>query len=619
MLAMLLVLAMLSTASISALAFAVSADDIADTAYVENVYEPAVNTDEEEAVGKVPDSATDAEEASNAVANDVVTYESATDAEAANSADDAEDAASVAVSTDSIVNTDGYIEIEPATVSPGDTVAIVVDGTDANDLGFLTLEGAFAASSPGDTIRFLTNVDWTWGTTFGPHALTLDFAGFNLTASSAIWITNPLTINNGGTITINASGAGSQGIAIADAGPVIISANQIVSTQSGITVLGASNVAINSNITNQWRGIDARDTSVVTMNGNITTVGSGGQPLNRNGIMAQGSAQVTMTGTITVEARSATNLVNGGATGILAIGSSQVTLAGTINASDPSSARGAIGAASGNSAWIQITGDILAPAGTSTFVGFNDGGLIDGNLWMPWENITTQTRAQNDAVSERAGFDQWSANAARIWISAQGGQEPGPLTAVVTAPSGTVPITTNQVIITFDRAVNPASLGTVMLTGTTGATLNMAGATWNSDFTVLTIPLSGLVAGGSYSVIAQGFVAADEGIMEAPAIGNFNVPDPSIDPGPDPDPDLDPDPRPPEPPSPPSEPGNEGSLGPGTAGTGDQDRRPAADGTAPKTGDTTNATLWIIALIASMISVGTGLFGQRRGRHSRAS
>ncbi|MCL2605681.1 MAG: Ig-like domain-containing protein [Coriobacteriia bacterium] len=653
-LALLLAVVMLSTAGISAIAFAIGSDDVAslDAAYVESTYEDV-------ATEEVINETADADTGDDSVTGDITTGDSA-EAPAETTTEFVDDRAEAPAASDTadLPNAaDGYIGIEPFAVDPTVHYFALVNGAGPGvDQGFVTFDAARLAANAqtgvNSVIYLVRNASIPGGAdqSVPSFTSTLNLNGFTLTANSTMLISGTMdhfTVNaNGGTLVFTAA----QGL-------------RMGGIQGGAgNPMNQSTATINSNVIASQNAFIAGHATTITVNGNITGAGVPNAPgMGSVVLLAQNNSRIYVTGNVTA---SAVNL-------------------------------NSTGAITGNTAQIRITGTLTAP---NNYVGF---GLANNQFYM-------KAIGDYDPVSELAGYRQYSHNdARRIWVL-EPGQQPDPLTAVVTAPSGTVPITTNQVVITFDRAVNTASAGTVSLTGTAGAALDMASAVWSNGNTVLTIPLSGLVAGGSYSVTAQGFVAEDGGTMQAPAIGNFNVP---VEQGPDPlevtnvgpsgnsvpvdTPDLvitfdrevdvtaggtvtmiwtdangvehihtfnvadgtwsnnntvltlpmpplapgtayrvtinsftaadggemiapfihnfrtaqtqvpDPDPDQPRPPGEPGEPG-----APGTDG---QDRRPAQpdDTTAPKTGDNANIVVWIIAFIASFVALGAGFSDKR--------
>jgi len=94
-----------------------------------------------------------------------------------------------------------------------------------------------------------------------------------------------------------------------------------------------------------------------------------------------------------------------------------------------------------------------------------------------------------------------------------------PLLVTEVTPAGIdVPVTTPELVITFNQAVNVGVRGSVTMNG---QTLSLDGARWSEGNTVLSIPLSGLDYATRYDVVIFGFLSADATTMPAPHEHHF--------------------------------------------------------------------------------------------------
>lgn len=104
-----------------------------------------------------------------------------------------------------------------------------------------------------------------------------------------------------------------------------------------------------------------------------------------------------------------------------------------------------------------------------------------------------------------------------------------PLAVTTVTPAGIgVPVDTENLVITFSEAVNPAVVGTASLRS---QTLDLTNAVWSAGDTVLTIPLPivdvatdrTLNYGTTYPVLISGFVSALGGAMSSPHNHQFST------------------------------------------------------------------------------------------------
>jgi len=374
-LAIFLMLAMFSAASIPALAFAATSEDAVDANVVctESVYDAA---------------------APEVVVDDAASGDD-TEAPAANVYDSVSYGLVETYPSDMPVGNepveDAYVlDIEPASISVGDVVAVWVDGTPANDIGFPTLWEAINftnAAGPGETIYLLEDVTHNNPPIMPTITsdLTLDMKGYDLNVA-ALYVTGAsLTItNSGGTLRTRVMA----GILAIDA-TVVVNAN-IIAGLGGVRANGNTTMTVNGNITSGWEGVRASGTSTINVNGNIIVDDT--------------------------DLPSGWNVV-----GALAIGSSEIFITGNITATG----NNAVGAASTNNAEITVTGTITAPI----YVGFLTGPLGTGFEVLP--SFISLSSTDNDAVSLKAGYKQFSNNNAFIWVTDAGSGGSGLITTVI--------------------------------------------------------------------------------------------------------------------------------------------------------------------------------------------
>jgi len=393
-----LVLAMLSAASISAVAFALTAE------YANDVYVPYA----EEVVAEYA-----------AVEEPAVEYEVAYDTsvtqDAAEGSYDYPAIQGVAEESYEAVASGDYIEIEPLSgISPGDVVAIYVDGTPANDRGYPALAAAISSANPGETIYFLGNVAHIGTLTIGNN-LTLDFRGYNLNIGTVVVGDGvSLDVINGGTLhasgfglnifgnsTVNFDGnisASSDGIRVNGAGADVtingnVSGSDAIRTMSGST----SSMVINGNISGRLCGIHANGAGTIIVTGNI----------HGNDIAVN-----TATGSTTTI--NASGDVSGGNTGIRATTDSTVNLIGDVTA-------GGIGINASQNANVWVTGDVVATGANSTGAQSTNSSSvrITGTLTAPnYVRVANVTLAadEDDETSTLPGYKQFSRDYATVWV-----------------------------------------------------------------------------------------------------------------------------------------------------------------------------------------------------------
>ncbi|MCL2745474.1 MAG: hypothetical protein FWE48_00020 [Coriobacteriia bacterium] len=420
-----LMIAMLLAASMSAVAFAASLDEevsavAAEEAYVSVVAEELIEATTEEIVPAIEESTAEAPTAEESIAeespaNPEVPSDSSTSSEPATfvEVEVAEEAEEIGIEALS-------------GVLPGDVVAIYVDGTTANDIGFTSLSAAISAAPVGATIYFLGNV--TEATTIIVNSdLTLDFRGHNLTTSgiSILGANTEFTILGGGTL--NAS---LNGVFTTAANPTIVINANIDAGSIGIsTGLGSGGtVVVNGNVVGETVAISAGSgTTSITVNGDVrgTTgvLASGGGAIRVNGsvtgttasaINASGSATVIVGGNVSTAA----NL----AAAITTLGTSSVTVNGNVASS------GDLGGinASGDSR-VNITGDITVTSTSLLAAGVSSSGnaqvRVTGDITAPvFVRVAMQTftRAERDATSSLPGYDQFTNAGSTVWVLSGG-------------------------------------------------------------------------------------------------------------------------------------------------------------------------------------------------------
>lgn len=291
-----------------------------------------------------------------------------------------------------------YIEIEQSSIAAGDVVAIY--NAAGNHQGFPTLAAAIAASDSGATIFFLGNVTHP-GILEVNSSVTLDFRGYNLTVGTLVNVVGAgtnFTVVNGGTIF-----TGNDGISTTVSPTVTINAN-IVAGGDGIRAgIGASTITVNGNITSMGtnpsplpggHGIRTLtgSTATIVVNG-VVTANSGPTAFSGSGLYIQGSPSVTVNGSIDADSHGVYALaggnsvitvignINSGASGIFTSGGSDITVEGNVNAanngisahgSSTTTLRGNITAATGISSFgaavVNVLGDIAATAATGAGV-----------------------------------------------------------------------------------------------------------------------------------------------------------------------------------------------------------------------------------------------------------
>jgi len=515
-----LVLAMLSTVGISALAFAMTSDESTglDVACTESVYS---------GTGGVDINDSDVDEA---------TYPDADDAYVDTSYEgEVPELAVTNTDADDAYAGDGFIGIEPATITPGHPVAIANFGGGA-DTSFPTFAAAIAAATAGDTIFLLDNVTHAGPAWMPPNGSTLDLREYDLTIGQIHVFGSPghsfTVISNGGTL--YTTGA------------------------TGFLATHGTTATINANIVANFNGVTAGGMGTGTGNATIT--------INGNVSFANLPPMLPSVWT----------------TGLLAQHNSTIVLTGNVTTPASSGAIGAVGALEGQ---ITIYGAITAPL----YVGFP---VWDGTTYV----LTIKDITDNDPVPVpgREDYTQYSHENAFVWVYGTS-EPPAALTVISVTPANPplVVITTDSLVVTFAKPVDPASAGTVTIDGT--AVLGVG--VWNSDFTVLTFPLSGLQYDTTYNVVVDGFVAADGGVMEAPFLHSFTTEPEPAGPGPGPGPGHRPDPGQPQP------------------------SRPSAPGTGtalPKTGDSSNAFVWALVLASSTLLAIAMLCRSRKEKCSEA-
>ena len=306
---------MFLAASISAIAFAVTSDEAADVATaVEEVYVPAVV--EEILDEEVPVEETSTEEpAAEEVASEKVPAEEAVCDGAAVTVE----ANAVAAATGEELIEATYIDIMPLSgVLPEHVAAVVVDGTDANDIGFPTLHEATLAALDGATVRLVTDVSEA-EVRILDKSLTIDLAGYTLTLTGAPIPGHPGQQNSvyvGGsdpaprTLTITNGTVDFTGMIFARSGNPIgaVGGPSTVNIEAPGTITSFSN-----------RTIFAREGSTVNFNGSVANTSV---QLTTVAVFAHGGSTINVNGAVTSN-------FNGVA---VQSGSSSVNIAGDINA-----------------------------------------------------------------------------------------------------------------------------------------------------------------------------------------------------------------------------------------------------------------------------------------------
>jgi len=456
-----LTIAMLSAASMSAVAFAVNADDHDGVVATEEavVYTPAVEAPEVEAAPEPV--APEAEVADEPATDEGEAY-----------------AGEVAVAEG--LAEEYYIEIEPLVVLLTDDAYILADsagpGMPAVDTGFDTLADALASvyAVPGVTINLQHDASHGWlipgiadltlnlnghtlaltgginvlaagtgftlagGTVNAPHAndgrivvnnATANLAGtFNtvgglnvtsgtVTGSANINATNPLpngiTALAGSTVTVGNVSAMGYGVAV-QGSTVTINGNVASANDAGVLAVDGAQVTINGNITAGTNGIEASENAVVNANGTINAVASG--------IVADGTAAVTAVGNITANEDAVTTLpgsnanvtvtgdLTSGWCGVHAYGVGTVTIFGDINSEQ-------IGITAGlGSSTVVVTGNINAGM-VGILAEDNVDVAVAGNIIAEWAGIVAEGNASvhltGDITSE-LGVEAWDNAQVRV-------------------------------------------------------------------------------------------------------------------------------------------------------------------------------------------------------------
>ena len=310
-----------------------------------------------------------------------------------------EDRAALSVYGDATVTVTGDITSQDDGVHAGDNSNVTVTGDiDADHWGVdasggtVTVNGNVKADSDGVNAYNDSTVKVTGGITAGADGV--DAGGkSNVTVGNGITATEK-GVYADGTSKVTVTGtvdAGYEGVYTKESGTVDVIGN-IISDKNGVKAYGSSKVTVTNGIDAGEDGVYAEGTGTVTVTGGIVAVTSG--------VVARGSGNVTVTGNIEGGddgvyatddcAVDVTGNIEGGKDGIRAYESSTVTVKGNVSGSDGdpdkvhfddprSYSDGGDGIYACYDAVVTVTGDVRGGTGYGTWADGGDALSADGN------------------------------------------------------------------------------------------------------------------------------------------------------------------------------------------------------------------------------------------------
>jgi ubiquitin len=164
--------------------------------------------------------------------------------------------------------------------------------------------------------------------------------------------------------------------------------------------------------------------------------------------------------------------------------------------------------------------DAYGKAGETIAVAYTIGAVGTGTNKVTFSHTDTASEVRTSGGTYNYTVSAADAVGGAITITATFAHTDKPTVSSVTPRGADVPLNTENLVITFSKALDTATQGAVTLNGGTALT----GGVWSVENTVLTIPLTGLDYDTTYNIAISGFKDSDGNVMDADSARSFSTP-----------------------------------------------------------------------------------------------